>query len=569
MMTFTCDRRDHRATRTASIRATRILLSLGVLVCAFPSGTEAQSSDEFTRAVDAIFAPYTVQGSPGCVVGVDRADKPFFAKGYGLANLEYDVPLTGQSISESGSVAKQFTAAAVAVLAADGKLSLDDDIRRYVPELPDFGARITIRNILTHTSGLRDQWALLGLAGRGPGLQVHTLPLILDLLVHQRELNFPPGSEYLYSNSGYVLAAIIVQRVSGMPFAKFSTERIFKPLGMNDTQWRDDYRRVVPGRATAYSREDGKWVQDMPFTMVHGNGGLLTTAADLQKWNRALTDGLLGKPALTRTLETQMRLTDGRTIDYALGLSVAPWSRTVREVSHSGSTAGYRTFLARYPEAKASISVFCNTSTANPVALGRRVMELVVPHEAAKPAMVARTNDAQRSRVAGTYRDPRTDDWLTVSAAGDYMRSFGFVSDTLREGTSGSFTTASGARFSFDAGGEHAQRLTITTPDSASHALELVTTPPRESVKLAEYTGSYRSPELDHTIVVRLDGERLLARLSPDDESALGVLYRDGFRVGGSSYTLRFERDAAGKISGFRAFVGRARHVRFDRVASP
>ncbi|MEO7964712.1 MAG: serine hydrolase domain-containing protein [Gemmatimonadaceae bacterium] len=547
---------------------TRALFLLGLV--AAPLGVHAQrSAAAFQKDVDAIFQPYTATGSPGCIVGVDRPGVPFFAKGYGMANLEYDVPLTAQSISESGSVAKQFTAAAVALLQLDGKLSLDDDIRKYLPEVPDFGARITIRNLLTHTSGLRDQWALLGLLGRGPGQQVHTMDIILDLVTHQRELNFPPGSEYLYSNTGYVLSALIVQRVSGMPFARFTTERIFKPLGMISTQWRDDYRRVVPGRATAYNREEASWVQDMPFTMVHGNGGVLTTAADLQKWNHALTDGLLGKPELTRLLETHMRLNDGRTIDYALGLSVTPWTATVREVSHSGATAGYRTFLARYPEAKTSISVFCNTSTANPVALGHRVVALILPQPEVKMLAAVPATAEVRSKLSGLYRDPLTDESLTVSSAGDFLRSTGLASDTLREDGNGRYSTAAGSHLSFAPSDAHAQRLTMQSTDGATRVLEFAPQIESASLKLADFAGSYRSPELGNTIVVRRDGARLFVRISPDDESPLSPLYPDGFRIGDSPYTLRFTRDGSGSIAGFRAFMGRARNVRFDRISTP
>ncbi|HEX4932357.1 MAG TPA: serine hydrolase domain-containing protein, partial [Gemmatimonadaceae bacterium] len=309
------------------------LLSALLLALALPATAvvaRAQAlPDSTVRRIDALFARYD-STTPGCLVGVGRNRQAVFKRGYGMANLEYGVPLTANSISESGSVAKQFTAAAVALLQLEGKLSLDDDIRKYLPEVPEFGHVITIRHLLTMTSGLRDQWALLVLMGRGPGTQVHSNALILDLVSRQRELNFPPGSEYLYSNTGYVLAATIVSRVSGMPFAQFAQERFFKPLGMGHTQWRDDYRRVVPGRATAYDFEGGRWVQDMPFTRVHGNGGLLSTLDDLLAWNDALSAGLLGKPELTRLLETPMRLNDGRPLTYALGLQVTPWRPGVR-----------------------------------------------------------------------------------------------------------------------------------------------------------------------------------------------------------------------------------------------
>lgn len=529
-----------------------------------PRAIEAQPlPDSTARRIDALFARYD-STSPGCLVGVERNGQVVHARGHGMANLEYGIPLTRQSISESGSVAKQFTAAALALLQLEGKLSLDDDIRTYLPEVPDFGATITIRHLLTMTSGLRDQWALLGLMGRGPGSEVHTHAEILDLVRRQRELNFAPGSEYLYSNTGYVLATIIVARVSGMPFAQFTQERLFKPLGMVHTQWRDDYRRVVPGRATAYAFERGAWVQDMPFTMVHGNGGLLSSLDDLLRWNEALTAGLLGKPELTRLLETRMRLTDGRTLTYALGLQVAPWSDGVREVSHSGSTAGYRTFLARYPEARTSVAVWCNAAPANAVQLGRQVAALLVPRTTPMRAVPTPIATAERERITGTYRNPRTDDWLTIASVGDYARVIGPSADSLRrDGPPGRYRAGAAMTLTFTPADGKATALRVESPDGSVSELVASSPPPADSVTLEDYAGTFRSPELDSRLRIRVDGARLLARVSPDEETTLLPFYPDGFRFGGG--TVRFERDASGRVTGLRVFAGRARHVRFDR----
>ncbi len=529
-----------------------------------PRAIEAQPlPDSVARRIDAIFARYD-STSPGCLVGVGRNGQVVHARGYGMANLEYGVPLTRQSISESGSVAKQFTAAAVALLQLEGKLSLDDDIRKHLPEVPDFGTPITIRHILTMTSGLRDQWALLGLMGRGPGSEVHTHAEILDLVRRQRELNFAPGSEYLYSNTGYVLATIIVSRVSGMPFAQFTQERLFKPLGMTHTQWRDDYRRVVPGRATAYDFERGAWVQSMPFTMVHGNGGLLSSLDDLLRWNDALSAGLLGRPELTRLLETQMRLTSGRTLTYALGLQVAPWANGTREVSHSGATAGYRTFLARYPEARTSLAVWCNASTANAVQLGRQVATLLVPRATPVRAVPTPITAAEREQIVGPYRNPRTDEWLMISSVGEYARVIGPAADSLRgSGTPGRYLAGPGMTLAFTPAGARATALRLESPDGDVSEMVASPPPPPSSVTPGDYAGTYRSPELESRLVVRADNGRLLARVSPDEEVTLLPFYRDGFRFGGG--TVRFERDASGRVTGLRVFAGRARHVRFDR----
>ena len=341
----------------------------------FPISAIAQSSDLSAR-IDRIFAGFG-PSSPGCAVGLAKDGKPLYTHGYGSANLEYGVPLTDSTVLESGSVAKQFTASAIMALVADGKIALSDDIKKYLPEVPDFGGqKITIQNLLTHTSGLRDQWGLLGIEGRGPGTQVHTLMTTLDLVAHQKMLNFSPGSAYLYSNTGYALAALIVERVSGKSLDAFMQERYFKPLAMTHTQWRDDYTKVVRNRATAYSGSEASgFHQDMPFTDMVGNGGLLSTVGDLLKWNENLDRPKVGGQAYVDAMQTQMRLTNGRTITYALGLSIYPYDG-VREVAHDGSTAGYRTYLVRFPEQRVSIAVWCNNASASPAALGHQVADL-------------------------------------------------------------------------------------------------------------------------------------------------------------------------------------------------
>jgi CubicO group peptidase (beta-lactamase class C family) len=243
-------------------------------------------------------------------VGVSKDGHASYTHGYGSANLEYGVPNTDSTVFESGSVAKQFTASAMVLLAQDGKLSLDDDIRKYLPEVPSFGGqKITIRNLLTHTSGLRDQWGLLGIEGRTRDT-VHSPMTTLDLVVHQKMLNFPPGSEYLYSNTGYALAALIIQRVSGKTLNEFTQERLFRPLGMSHTQWRDDFTKIVPNRATAYS---GSEQTGLPGHAVHEHDRqwrVLSTMGDLAL-ERESDHPTVSQPTYGQAANAR-RLTSGR-----------------------------------------------------------------------------------------------------------------------------------------------------------------------------------------------------------------------------------------------------------------
>jgi len=255
-----------------------------------PLSLVAQSTDQAKviagaeRAVEKA-AKLSPANAPGCAVGISLEGKSVYEKGFGMADLEYDVPITPKTIFESGSVAKQFTAAAIVALSLDGKLGLDDPVRKYIPELPDYGAPLTIRHLLNHTGGVRDWGTVMALTGYGRGDRVISQALAMDVITHQKALDFVPGAEYSYSNSGYTLLSTIVERVSKQTLPKFTDERFFKPLGMTHTSWRDDYQRLVPGRAQAYEGPAaGPWRLNMPFMNVYGNGGMLTTVGDWLKW---------------------------------------------------------------------------------------------------------------------------------------------------------------------------------------------------------------------------------------------------------------------------------------------
>jgi len=316
-----------------------------------------------TAAVDAQFARWNT-ATPGCAVAVGVGGKPVLERAYGMADLEHEVPNAPDTIFEAGSVSKQFTAAALLLLAREGKLSIDDPVRKYIPELPDYGVPLTIRHMLTHTSGLRDWGSVAGIGGWPRTRRAYTHAHVLEIVSRQKALNFTPGTAWSYSNTGYNLAAIIVSRVSGQSFQDFSRERIFKPLGMIRTSWRDDFTRVVKHRAIAYAPQADGYHQDMPFENVHGNGGLLTTVGDLLRWNENFVTPKVGDAAFLAEEQTPGHFNDGKAHDYAFGLYVRPF-RGVREVSHSGSTAGYRAFLTRFPDQHVSVAVLCNAGNAN------------------------------------------------------------------------------------------------------------------------------------------------------------------------------------------------------------
>lgn len=402
-------------------------------IIALPTALFAQARD-LTPLINRVFAPWGSAAGPGCAVGIDRAGAPRVTRAFGAADLEYDIPNRPETIFEAGSISKQFTAAATVLLALDGKLDLSDDVRKYVPELPAYQRPITIRHLLNHTSGLRDWGSVEDLAGWPRGTRAYTHDHVLDILVRQRALNYPPGDRYSYTNSGYNLLAIIVSRVSGKPFATFSRERLFTPLGLTSTQWRDDFRRVVKGRAQAYSKSDGQWELDMPFENVHGNGGLLTTVSDLLTWTAMLERPTPAWKAMVDSMHVRGRLTNGDTIDYALGLFVSDY-RGLHRVEHSGATAGYRADVLRFPGRGLAIAVLCNAGSAAPTAYANQLVDsLLAPAlgpVAARPPQRPRAdssawkpNAATLDAYAGSYYSPDVETAVEVSIANGALTAF-------------------------------------------------------------------------------------------------------------------------------------------------
>ncbi|MEP6590853.1 MAG: serine hydrolase domain-containing protein [Gemmatimonadota bacterium] len=397
------------------------------LLCLVPMPLLAQTID--TTAINAGFARYTTDASPGCAVGIARGADVLYAHGYGLANLEDGVAITPNTVFEAGSVSKQVTAAAVLLLAQRGFLSLDDNILRFFPELPDLGTPITVRNLMQHTSGLRDWGAVAELEGWPRGTRTVTHSDVLAILARQTRLNHPVGARFSYTNSGYNLMVMLVERVTGQSFPAFTQREFFTPLGLTHTQWRDDYARVVPGRAQAYARDGDHWTLDMPFENAYGNGGLLTTVGDLLRWTEAIAEHRIGTPDVSTVMETPGHLADGKAIEYGGGLFMTSF-RGVREISHSGATAGYRAFLAQYPDSRYQVAVLCNNGAANAIVLAHNAIDPLVgfappPPAAAPPPRTAPPSTPSRRAMAAV-----TGAWVSAEAAAHW--SIALQGDTLR-----------------------------------------------------------------------------------------------------------------------------------------
>lgn len=332
--------------------------------------------DERAKRIDSIFQQWNNTSGPGAAVSAIQEGRMVIEKGYGLANLEYQIPIGAETIFHVASVSKQFTAMALVLLEQDGKLTIDDEVHKYLPELPNYGHPIKIRNLLQHTSGIRDQWQTLALAGWSLE-DVITQDQILRMLFRQQELNFVPGTEHLYSNGGYTLAAEIVTRVSGKPFPQFCADRIFKPLGMTHTHFHQDLHKIVKNRAYSYSGTDGAY-EALPLNYANvGATSLFTTATDLTKWLDNFRKALVGGKAAIARLTEQGVLSNGKTIDYALGVSIGK-QRGLRTISHSGGDAGFRSYVCWYPDQQLGVAVLSNLAGFDPGAAADKVAAVYV-----------------------------------------------------------------------------------------------------------------------------------------------------------------------------------------------
>ena len=532
-----------------------MVVASAVAATMIPAPSRAQPADLGVKT-DKVFAAWNSTHTPGCAVGIAQGGRVLLTRGYGMADLAGARPILPSTILESGSVAKQFTAAAVMLLVNDGKLKLDDDARTVLPELPVYGRPITFRNLLTHTSGLREWSNLVAWQGWPRGTRVHTQRDAFELITHQQALNYPVGDFYSYTNSGFLLLRTVVERLSGMPFAQFTAQRIFAPLGMTNTQWRDDFTRVVPGLAQAYSRQADGFHIDMPNDNVIAAGGLLTTVGDWLLWNDHLTKKTLGA-GVVDSLTRRMKLTSGLEIAYALGLTVNTY-RGLREISHSGSTAGYGTYLARYPEKNdLSIAVMCNVSGAGATGLTHAIVDAMVPGlpRVAAPDTVS-TVVAAVAKLAGIYRDTRTNTVMVLDTARGLLRRDGATAFLpLRDG--GYQLGASRVRFTTTASGQPVSLLAPTSDgDTVVHAYMAAERWKPSAPELASIAGLYRNEEIGVTFTVGSAGDRLTVSPRVGVTDTLSATYRDAF--GNSEETVWFMRDKRGRVTAMHSGSGRA-----------
>lgn len=542
-----------------NLRSLTLLPVLATMMGSTAAVAQEAASPELAARIDELFA-WVAPDAPGCVVGIARDGKVVVNRAYGVADLERRTPLTTETRFDIGSLQKQFVAAAVLLLVQDGRVALDDDIHRFVPELPDYGDAITVDHLLTHTSGLRDWTALLQMSRADE--------TALAAILRQRGLNFAPGEEWSYSNSGYVLLKELVARVSGMPFGEFARDRLFAPLGMSATSYVEDTSTAGPGLALAYQKTDDGWRPAMLAGNERGGGALLSTTGDLLTWNDALSSARLGG-FVTAKLHEPARLNNGRVLSYARGLFLDD-DEGGRVIWHTGSAAGYKALLGRFPQQGLSIALLSNAGdNAQRQAAGRGLVKLFIPDadSTAAPAEKAATSaDAVDPARAGLYfSEPDGEPLRLVVNDGRLAIQNGPALDALpgdhfqnRERK-----LVFRSNDAFDLHFVAADAFELTSGEGAVVRYRRARPFAPTAADLQSAVGRYESDELAATIEVTAGADGLHASLNGSRALDLAPLERDVFQLG--RMFLRFRRDGAGIVTELDYSNPVLRHVVFTR----
>lgn len=561
------------STRPLSIQCVLATAALTIALAA-PAAAQVDPGIDSADAarIDSIFSEWDRPGSPGAALGIVRSGRLVFAKGYGMADLEHGVPIGPSTPFHVASESKQFTALMVLVLAERGTLSLDDDVRRWIPEVPDFGPTITIRHLLNHTSGLRDQWQALALAGRY-GADAITTGDVLRMVVRQRALNFEPGSMELYCNTGYTLLAEVVARARGTSFRELLRETIFEPLGMRETHVHDDLRELVPRRAESYrTTATGAFERRILNYAAPGATSLWTTVEDMAAWLAELQRPTLASPSTYAPLYARDTLNDGTEVFWGYGMNVGEHRGRIR-YGHGGGDAGFRAWSVRFPDDDLGVVVFANLASMNPGpfgdALALAVADLFLPVDGAGPSVPEPdVPGPDLDALVGSYGSP---DGRIVNVTNHFgellvrdldgksearLEPVGPVAFVLDDDPTGR------AEFVMEA--DRASTIEIERDGGVWRGTRVDAVPPGG---LGVYAGPYLSRELGTTWTIAASEEGLVARHLMHEDVPLTPVVRDLFEADAWFLReVRFTRDAAGVVDGLLVSAGRIKEVRFERL---
>lgn len=540
-------------------------------------------SVSWEEQLDRLFVEWNNANGPGCAVGVYREGETIYKRGYGSAHLEHDVAITPSTVFHIASISKQFTAMAIGLLARSGQISLEDDLRKYIPEL-QINSVITFRQIIHHTSGLRDQWDMLRLGGWRDA-DIKTNGDILRLAASQKEMNFAPGTRFQYINTGYTLMGIAVKRITGKSLREYTDENMFGPMGMRSTFFHDDYGQIIKNRAQAYSRKRSGQIRiDMPAYETVGPTNLFSTVEDFAHWERNLISPAVGDEDFIKQMLTPGSLDDGRPVSYGFGFITGSY-RGLETAEHAGGDAGYRAYFLRFPGEQFAVAIFSNFSEVNPGKLAREVADIClaerfksqgsenqeIPAWAGRAAGIRAPLSLDLDGKSGLYRDSLSSMtcriesrggriFLDASAGGEY--ELVAVEENRLQ-----FLNADAECVFTPATADQPVRMTVLYAGQETALCERITDEEIASDWRAdEYAGTYQSEELDVRYTIELSGEEIILRRAKFEPSLLVLFAKDEFSANDEGLHIRFMRDGEGKIAGLILNAERVWNVRFDRL---
>ena len=531
------------------------------------------AADEKTDKVDKLFAQWDTTVTPGCTLAIIKDGEIIYKRGYGMAKIEDGIVMTPSKIFDIGSVSKQFTATCLTMLIKEGKVSIDDDIRKYFPEMPKYEKPITVNHLIHHTSGLRDYNGLLELAGFRPESDCPNVDEALEVIFKQKKLNYAPGEEYSYTNTGYFLMGQIVERVSGKSLNEFAQERIFKPLGMKHTIYQDDHTQIIKDRATGYDQTDKAYKIDLSNWDETGDGNVYTSVEDLYLWDQAFYNNKLGQDIMGM-LHTVGVLNNGKKIDYAFGLTVTEY-KGLKVVEHGGSWAGFRAAIVRFPDQKFSAICLANLSDINPSGLCFKVADIYLadllkekPKEEKKKLEPISLSKQELEEKTGNYQDNKFGTWISLAFKDEKLAA--------RLGGRREFVLAPVSKTTFIALDEPAEITIEFVPDAKGkpnkavvkieeeeryNLVKAAPLSPFTPAKLKEYAGDYVSEELlsaKYRFVVEKDN--LILKFRSASKEPLKAMAPDKFSLDGLNIEFFRKGD---RVTGFNLSIGRAAAIEF------
>jgi CubicO group peptidase (beta-lactamase class C family) len=541
-----------------------------ILLCAVYYQASAQNLSDTARIINSLFHRYHPE-NPGGQLSISQNGKLIFSKAWGLADLDHQVPYTTVTVSEAGSISKQFTAVSILLLVQQGKLSLNDDVRKYFPQIPNYGSVIRLENLLHHTSGLREWSDLVAITGWPRTTKAYGNEDVFKMLCRQKKLNNVPGTEFIYSNSNYVLLTMIVEKVSGMTLPTFTQKYIFNPAGMTHTLWRDSYKKVVPNRAIAYSKNDGIYTINMPNENVYGPGGLLTTTEDLLKWNDFYLNNKLGNPGLLKQQLAIEPLIGGAETHYASGLFIDKLNG-VKEIYHDGQTAGYVGDVESFPALHLSVAWLSNTTEFKPGLFDEieQVENLFIKNIPAstdvKTENASHLKLGKAKELLGWYRYNKTNQGVKIALNKDTL----YFNDTALRPINDSCFSYKSSLLKFNS----SRGFVLHTEDKRDLLFTKERNAKINKQYLQAFTGNYYSSETESDFTIVIKNGKLMIEKDNIKDAILLPTYSQGFDFNFKSdaelsplrINILFKRDRKNKVVGCWLSTSDARNICFNKI---